>query len=407
MAEISSMRKMLLTIFLVSLVTSIFFVFFSNKYPGNYSGYQIHARNLLLGNGLSLAWFAPYQPDFYRAPGYSFFLYFIYKLFGINNFIVKLIQTVMNNLFCVGIFYLSKKVFGKKIAFYSALAAAIYPFSAFFAAVIVSEVFSAFLLIFSILVFQKGMESSRKMYFMLSGLILGWGILTRPVLSGFLIFMSVGYLINPKCKSVLMNLVVFYLSTLLIWTPWIMRNYFLSGEFIPLTIEGGEMLYMSSAKDKFYAKSLVESQSKDIYGIEKIRQEKLYFHSAFLNIGNNTGSYLISSLKRLPSLWVNSVTENIPGGRWSYNSIRFFMAIVLFLGGYGIWVARYCWKESFFILMPPLYFTLAYIFLSPDLTYLFISTEERLILAVKPFLLIFAVFGLFNILGIKYDIGDN
>lgn len=78
--------------------------------------YHWYAQHMLSGKDFSY-YDGVYYPDVYRVPGYSIFLYVIYKIFGISYFAVMLIQVLLNAAVCVLIIYITKRYFSLKFAY--------------------------------------------------------------------------------------------------------------------------------------------------------------------------------------------------------------------------------------------------------------------------------------------------
>ena len=407
-------KKILGAIFLLSLLVGLSFIFtkpLSYLIDGD-TEYVIYARNLINGNGFSLDLRPPYHSDVYRVPGYSFFLSLIYSIFGINNLAVMLIQVFLNASVCVLIFYLARRYFSVKLAYFASFLVAVYPFTAIFVHVIYSEVLCIFLFTLGIFLFEKGRESKNLLIFALSGIVMGCCLLVRPGTALMFLFMDAGYLLVENFKAIRKHLLVFNLCVILIWLPWIARNYLVSGEFIPLTIEAKEELFWASGSVGKYFENRMDNpkfisqleeatykvESSGLAGLQKkMKQESLYLGYAIKNIKDNPFLYLFSSIKRIPRMWISVLVPGdisrsygfkiLGGNREIFNAIRYFMAACLILAVYGLWIVRHKWKECIFLILPIIYF---------PFTHMFLLAEARFTLPARPYLLIFAVIGLLS-----------
>ena len=131
-------------IFVIILINSIVFL---PKY-GSWGEatdveYKIIAENMFNGQGFSLNG----KKTMFREPAYPFFLFMIYKIFGVNFNAVRIIQFIL--LFAVIYFSykLSLKLFSVSAARITVLAISILPIFSLYATDLISEIFAAFLII--------------------------------------------------------------------------------------------------------------------------------------------------------------------------------------------------------------------------------------------------------------------
>lgn len=408
-------KKIIFLIYLLSLVVGLLFVF-TKPLPyltGGDTEYIIYARNLLKGKGFSQNVSAPYYPDVYRTPGYSLFLCLIYVIFGLNNHIVMLIQVVLNASICVFIFYLARRYFSLRFSYIAGILIAIYPFTAVFVQVIYSEILCIFLFTLGIFLFEKGRETKNRLFFAFSGFAMGYCLLVRPGTALMFLFMGIVYLLVSGHRAVWKHLLVFNLCVILIWLPWVVRNYIVSGEFIPLTIEAKEELFWASGSVGKYFENRMDNPkflsqleeveykvaSSGLTGLQKkMKQEDLYLSYAIKNIKDNPFLYLFSSLKRIPRMWVSILVPDdisrsygfliLSGNKVIFSIIKYSMIVYLILGIYGIWITKRIWRKCIFLLLPLIYFSL---------THMFILAEARFTLPARPFLLIFTAIGLLGL----------
>lgn len=153
-------------------------------------GYAQIARNVLEQHVYSAATEAPFEPSYVRLPGYPLFLTTIYSLFGhTNNSAVRVVQALIDTGTCALVAWLAflwqpdeRRKFATAIA---ALAlAAINPFTTIYAATILTEVPTTFLLVAACvaatIAFQSDKFERELRCWAISGLLLGVGVMFRP-----------------------------------------------------------------------------------------------------------------------------------------------------------------------------------------------------------------------------------
>lgn len=413
-------KKIISCIFLLSLIIGIYFVVARPLlYLRGDTEYVIYARNILDGHGFTLDTKAPYHLDVYRVPGYSLFLALIYSIFGINNLAVMLIQAFLNASVCILIFFITRRYLSLKTSYLISFLVAVYPFSAVFVHVMYSEVLCIFLFTLGLFLFEKGRESKRILFFALSGLTMGCCLLVRPGTALMFLFMDIAYLLVANFRAIRRNLLIFNLCVILVWLPWIVRNYTVTHKFIPLTIEVKEELFWASASTGKYFENRMHNpkfiaqfeeiarklEASKLTGLQKrMKEEDLYLEYAIKNIKDNPFLYLFSSIRRIPRMWVTVLVPDDISGNYGFlilggNQIIFYIITYfklscLILAIYGMWIIRRRWREYIFLLLPIIYFSL---------THMFLLAEARFTLPARPFLLIFSAIGLLGLFTKKHS----
>ncbi len=206
----------------------------------------------------------------FRTPGYSFFVYIIFLIFGINVPLVLFFQIFLNLLSVYIIYLIGEKLFNEKVGLFSSFLFgieldqinAIYTFS--------TDTLFVFILLLSCMYLIKFCEEIKIKYLVLSSIFAGISALVRPINLFFpFIIASITFVYFIKEKRVpffktihyvIITISVFYLSI----SPWIVRNYVEYGYPKLSSITGFNLLYYNSA----YTKKRIEGNS-----INDIRKE--------------------------------------------------------------------------------------------------------------------------------------
>ena len=240
-------------IFVIILINSIVFL---PKY-GSWGEatdveYKIIAENMFNGQGFSLNG----KKTMFREPAYPFFLFMIYKIFGVNFNAVRIIQFIL--LFAVIYFSykLSLKLFSVSAARITVLAVSILPIFSLYATDLISEILAAFLIIIFMLFFIKSIETkeSSSYFSAVSGLFLGLLILTKSVFTLLPIFIIPLYFLLKKEKSA-KKAFFFGIALLAVVSPWAYRNY-LNFDKFAIADRGGMLLYLHAVKSSSDYKQL-------------------------------------------------------------------------------------------------------------------------------------------------------
>lgn len=232
----------LLTILVNALLLFVVIPEASTRVRGLYSanqyadGYDQLAENLAAGNGYR------FYPDtaqtLMREPGYPALLAGIYKLFGSNFVVVKLV----NMLLAFGVAYLmtliARRISTNPLLIYgSPLLFLFHPETLIAESRGGVEILFAFMLTLYILTVYRLAKSDKWRDYVLSGAVLGATLLVRstPLLFPVVLF---GYFLffERQGKNLLVlirNFALMVLTMFLVISPWVIRNYSLTKKFVP------------------------------------------------------------------------------------------------------------------------------------------------------------------------------
>ena len=265
-----------------------------NDAPDDGRVYAQMARNMLEQHFFSHDTQAPYEPSLIRLPGYPLFLASIYSVFGhSNNGAVRVIQALMDTATCGLIallaFYWQPDEEKKMTSALAALAlAAICPFTTIYAATILTEVPTMFLMVAMFLAATLGLrkvlttdgteKDKRKrwkgaiLWWIVAGLIGGVNVQFRP--DSGLFVAAVGFTLlgvafrvptlvglfgrskspaeagtlnaaRAHSKKIVAQVVlagaIFSFAFALVLVPWTIRNWRVFHKFQPLSPAHGEM----------------------------------------------------------------------------------------------------------------------------------------------------------------------
>ena len=255
-----------------------------NDTPDDGRVYAQMARNMLEQHVFSHDTQAPYEPSLIRLPGYPLFLASIYSVFGhTNNGAVRIIQALIDTGTCGLIallaFYWQPDKEKKTTSALAALAlAAICPFTTIYAATILTEVPTMFLMTAMFVAATLGLKkllttedteedkarNTKKalVWWVVAGLIGGLNVLFRP--DSGLFVAAVGFTLlgaaiwsaatsrrfkgadkSAHSKKLAARAVlagtIFSLSFAVILVPWTIRNWRVFHKFQPLSPAHGEM----------------------------------------------------------------------------------------------------------------------------------------------------------------------
>lgn len=439
-------NKIIILIFLVALASGLFWnqKMFGQPIDSDQNLHNEVALNILNGgqfvfNGRP----APIEP------GYPIFLAGIYKIFGHNYNIVRIIQIILFALSVIFIYLLVEKIFNKKITVWSAVIIALFYGLANQAGNILTETLFIFLIsVFVWAIYKASLENSC-LWFFVSGAVLGVATLTRGIIQflPLIIIFNILVFYNKKASfgSAFSRAGIFFIAFVLILLPWFTFNRFnnavgastvapRSGEILAPRAELMDNLYkdypahlLGHLFGYYFAQKIYPNVNSATFretpqtekkttallkeGQSYAKIDKILTKEAKTKIFTTPHKYILMSLLDLVSfnspiipngsLWQNTLTIHAMFAEGRHSEIpEFLKAIIilvirsiwflfLFLAAYGLIKGlknpEIGWTKLCWIFLVIIYFNLAY-----SATH----AIPRYALPIYPFYIILAIIGL-------------
>lgn len=185
---------------------------------------------------------------FYQDPFYPYYLAAVYKVFGNNIIVPKVIQLVIGAAACILVFAITRMLFGAPQAIIAGTLYSLYPLFYFFEAQLLkSSLVVVFTLLSFYLLILYNEKRNLKLLF-ISGFFLGLAIISQGhsyFYVPFIIFWLCGLDgISGKSRITIPALFIAGISVAIF--PVAARNYSVSGEFIPTTYQAGTNFYIGN-----------------------------------------------------------------------------------------------------------------------------------------------------------------
>jgi hypothetical protein len=216
-------------------------------FGGLTEGYDRRAVSILRGEGL----LGPYRLDpsdtqwLSQAPGYSIFLSGVYTIFGRDFFKAQLVQNLVNSLSPVLIFLIAGSLIGWRVGVVSGVLAALSHHLAHISNFILPDAMHALPVLAGIylLVIARRARHSYWLYAS-AGLLLGlasW-LRAQTMLLGLFVLVMLA-IINSRRWFVIKRAALTAIISLIAIAPITIRNYVVYGEFIPIQVGLGILLW--------------------------------------------------------------------------------------------------------------------------------------------------------------------
>jgi 4-amino-4-deoxy-L-arabinose transferase-like glycosyltransferase len=218
--------------------------YLSDSFPDRY---DLLAENLAAGNGYRV------YPDtsltMLRAPGFVILLAGLFYLFGKGLLAIQIVQYFMSAGTAIFVYLIAMRLIASPLV--SIVAAAIF---LFFPMVLMSDsrggVDTTLMLCMAAAIWQlyRAIDHNRISDYILLGLIFGYTMLVKPSVALILPAVGLFLMLAPTIRHgsiflLIRNFAITGLVATVIMTPWIIRNYEISGKFLPTMTVGGLALY--------------------------------------------------------------------------------------------------------------------------------------------------------------------
>lgn len=330
-------------------------------------------------------------PSAERPPGYPAFLATIYAIGGHKYYVVRIVQAVLSALTLIYIFKIAKSLFNEKIAFLSCLWFAIYPLSIYLSGKFFTETIFLFLLLIAIYYLITFQVTGRLKFVILSGIGLGLCTYVRPFMLIFPLFLFIWSLVLfVKNRKIFFKSMLIILVIMCVITPWIVRNYKIYGEFVPIS-RHGSVTFLQWNNPFTDGSHIVDLTFKDD-GFKKEYKEYFNKHSSegykyTLNwVAENPSLFIKACGKRLIRFWhfySFTIRENV--------AMRYFIVGLL---SYGIFIPFVFFGISLSLRDWKKYLIIYLVILHSMLIATFISTGIRKRFVIDPLLIMFAVYSI-------------
>lgn len=257
---------------------------------------------------------SPRDDAFYQPPLYTYFLGFLYRIFGTNFFTIRFLQMLLGVINVLLIYLLARRIFGSNTALACGIILALYGTMLFFEGELLAPVVIVFLnllLILSLLWFLAAPGWRRAL---LCGLILGASAITMSVILPFAIAALIYFFIHLRQKKetiFLQKMIVmglcFVLGISIAVLPVTLYNWKKGDDFVLISSNAGINFYLGTGKD-FEKKVAIRPgyEWKDLMreplnaGYKKPSQQSTYyFKKALKLIFHDPLGYLLGTVKKI------------------------------------------------------------------------------------------------------------
>lgn len=225
----------------ISLALGLLFIFIWAPHPWGWFGIdQYHQIAIDLAAG------RPF-PTIDVPWGYGYFLAGFYWVFGPTPVPALVAQVVLNALVPVLAYRVALRLFDRHVAAVTAVLVAVLSFNTVYASTEASDSVCTFLFMTMLWTFVEGRQGDRWTLFAATGALLGLAAQFRPNLLLLPLGLAALHVVTRRFawRAFRDGLLIVVVAAAML-TPWTLRNYRLTGEFIPTSTHGGVQLWYGS-----------------------------------------------------------------------------------------------------------------------------------------------------------------
>ena len=346
------------------------------------------------------------EPNVYWAPGYPGVLSVIYWLVGHSYLAVRIVQAILGAEVATLVALIAGRIFDRRTAVVAGVLCACYPGLIGYSGLLLTEALFTILLAGMVYWLLTITGASSWKSFAGLGVLAGLTALVRAetVLLPLFVFVTLRVFFRDRSVTV-KRVVLVYATVALTLTPWAARNYAVTGEFIPLTVHGGDVLWISSYKEEwleFYPDR--EPYKSLVTGLSELETAKVLRREGIKNIVEDPLGFAWLCAKRFPRLWIGGHSNIFAGmegstrgyleqGRYVVFFVKFSMlalnSLLILLGVYGAYWAfsrRAADMRSLVVLSAPVVYITA--------IHVVLFATQRFHVPVMPFVLVFTAVAL-------------
>jgi 4-amino-4-deoxy-L-arabinose transferase-like glycosyltransferase len=369
---------------------------------------------------------------FFRAPLYPYFLGLLYKLSGASMMFARIVQALVGGATCGLVYLLARQLLkpqasrprpqaAPKSGFHSSdsvprvagLLMAAYPLAIWYDTELLLEGLLTFFVLLGFVLLLRSRDTDRQWW--LPGIAFGLAALTRPNVLAFIAVLPVWLFIAYR-RGAWKRLGQIWGVAALVILPVTVRNYVVSGQFVPIAWQAGTNFYIGNSLESDGVTAVVPGTRTDWWGgfddVRRLAEEAAgrplkgaeidrYWLGKGLEFWRKHPGRALELLVRKSFLWfagfeVSNEQDLYAVKRYSFINYLFFstrflkfpFGVLLPLALAGVWL----WRRRWLSLLPLYLFGAAF---SASFIVFFVCSRYRL-----PIIPLAAIFGAMGLVGL-------
>jgi 4-amino-4-deoxy-L-arabinose transferase-like glycosyltransferase len=243
----------------------------SNLFPDDYN---LIADNLINGHGYRV--YADTSETMLRSPGFVLVLAGIFALWGQTLLTVQIVQYLMSAVTAAIVYFISQRLFGVRLV--SLLAVFLFlfhPVSMLSDTRAGTDTTLTLCLTTTIWLLLRAIDSQRWWDYVLSGLALGYTMLVKATVAlifpALFLFLIWPFKMRRPFWLTSRRFVLAAITAALVMTPWVVRNFEISGRFVPSMTVTGLAIFQGEEAERNAGNGEDSKDLLDDAGMEQLR----------------------------------------------------------------------------------------------------------------------------------------
>ena len=184
----------------------------------------------------------------YWPPLYPLMLAVTYRILPGGPDAIQIVQAVLGTLTCAILYWIGRRIGGRRAGLSAAAICAVYPFFVLFSAILMAETLLVFLTVSALAVFLMATDRVTAPRCAVLGLTIALGALAKPVMLAWAVMLvpALWWFGRGSPGSRVVGVGVAIATILLTIAPWTLRNFIVTGRFVPVTTNLGMNLMIGS-----------------------------------------------------------------------------------------------------------------------------------------------------------------
>lgn len=396
----------------VALCLRLAYVLAYPQYPalvGDDDMYDDVAWNLASGVGFSggvggLSISGPPRPEIAIGPVYPAFLAAAYVVGGHSLTAARVAQAGLGAIMVLLCYFLGRDVFDDAVGQLAAALVAFNPPFIIYTGMLLSETAFALIIVLAIWLIIRALRARTPRLWAFAGFAAAAGVLLREETLAIVFVAAAALWVCGAWRGRVAHLSVFVGVLALTVAAWTVRNYLTFGEFILVSANGGQTLYLSTTGWAEWQKAEDPGYQAIAGGMTYLQASHALSRAALRSIAADPMRYASLCVQRVVPFWVGSHTTYLRGvsesfgaysGRGAWMRVAFKLAFLalhlglLVLAAAGIWLAfanRGDRPIELLLLLAPV--------AGIATVHFFLFSTSRYQVPTMPFLLVFGAVGL-------------
>jgi 4-amino-4-deoxy-L-arabinose transferase-like glycosyltransferase len=263
---------------------------------------------------------------FFRAPLYPYLLALVYKIFGVSQWSIVIVQHIWGLTTCVTGYLFARSLFGRKVALWSGVAMAAFPTLIYFEGEVMITTLATMLYTIAAYRLYLAVKVPTIKAVALAGLAFGLAAIARPTILPLLILFPICFLIKYRIRSwkkAVRWSIILICAALVPIIPVTLTNIAKGGEFVLLSSQGGVNFYIGNGakadgitvmapgpnvrfgkyKDNIWTSSMDEAKRRTGKEMSQSAISSFWYSEALTEISEDVPRAMLLYLKKVYFFW--------------------------------------------------------------------------------------------------------